>query len=248
MGTERLMEFNQKIDLAEREAETGRPGKRRKAERSATGDRRDNILEAATRRFAEFGFEATTVRQIADDVELLSGSLYHHFATKEEMLDEIVRDAVLFLREQAVRIAGLPIDAEQRLVALIRAEIAALTSNQEVYAIIFNERKFFRRSEYFTYLMMARKEAYDAWCSILEDGKRTGLFDPELDVFLTISTIVRMLNSGADWFRNEHGSPLDSMAAYPLDRLLDFYLGFILRAIRIPGRAGDPIPSPAPGD
>src|SRR5579864_8918239 len=61
--------------------------------------RRLAILEAARRRFAEFGFEATTVRQIADDVNILSGSLYHHFATKDDMLHEIVRDAVLQMRD-----------------------------------------------------------------------------------------------------------------------------------------------------
>jgi AcrR family transcriptional regulator len=54
-------------------------------------DRRATILEAATQRFAEFGFAATTVRQISQDVNILSGSLYHHFTTKDEMLHEIVR-------------------------------------------------------------------------------------------------------------------------------------------------------------
>ena len=38
-----------------------------------------------SRLFAEFGYEATTVRQIADEVNILAGSLYYHFASKEEM-------------------------------------------------------------------------------------------------------------------------------------------------------------------
>src|SRR5579862_6847505 len=65
-------------------------------------DRRTTILEAATRRFAEYGFESTTVRQIGDDVNILSGSLYHHFATKDEMLHQIVRDAVQQMRNNAL--------------------------------------------------------------------------------------------------------------------------------------------------
>lgn len=204
-------------------------------------DRREAILRAATRRFAEFGFEATTVRQIADDVNILSGSLYHHFTTKEEMLDLIVRDAVLAMRDDSLRIAALPLDAETRLVALIEAELRRLTLRQEVYAIAFNERKLFRRSPDFQYLSAAKKDAYDAWRAVLQQGVEAGLFHPGIDPYLTISTIVRMLNTGADWYKNEDGSPLDAMANYTLDQLLDFYLGFILRTVRAPTRIGDPI-------
>ena len=208
-------------------------------------DRRGLIIAAATRRFAEFGFEATTVRQIADDVHILSGSLYHHFATKEEMLEEIVRDAILKMRDDAVRVAALPLDAENRLAALVMHDLIRLTEAQEVYAIVFNERKFFRRSAYFRYLTDAKKEAYDGWHRVLSDGVREGLFDPGLDIFLTISTVVRMLNMGADWYMNEDGSRIDAVADYSLAKLLDFYLGYVLRAIRAPERAGKPIPSPS---
>ena len=207
-------------------------------------DRRQLILAAATRRFAEYGYEATTVRQIADDVEILSGSLYHHFATKEEILEEIVRDAILRSRDDAQRIAALPLDAEQRFVMLLATELHRLTASQEVYAISFNERKFFRRSDYFRYLSQAKKDAYEAWSAVLSDGVRDGLFLADLDIYLTISTIVRMLHTGADWYKNEDGSQLDAVAHYSLDRLLDFYLGYVLRAIRAPARAGEAIPRP----
>src|SRR5438094_591254 len=87
--------------------------------KTAPAERRTAILQAATRRFAQFGFEATTVRQIADDVNILSGSLYHYFETKEEMLHEIVRDAALQIQNNTLRIAQAPVDAERRLIALI---------------------------------------------------------------------------------------------------------------------------------
>jgi AcrR family transcriptional regulator len=229
---------------AETKRKPARGGGRAKAEGGQAVDRRELILAAATRRFAEYGFEATTVRQIADDVSILSGSLYHHFATKEEILEEIVRDGILKTRDDAQRIAALPLDAEQRLVALIMVELNRLTANQEVYAIVFNERKFFRRSTYFQYLTKAKKAAYDAWSTILKDGVTNGQFHPDLDIYLTISTVIRMLNAGADWYRNEDGSEIDAIANYSLEKLLDFYLGYVLRAIRAPQRAGEPIPRP----
>ena len=211
--------------------------------RRKNGDSRQVILDAAARRFAEFGFEATTVRQIADDVNILSGSLYHHFATKEEMLAEVVRDAVLDQRERALRIAGSAHDAETKFVTLIREELTALAERIEAYAIIFNERKFFRRSPDFLDLMKARKESFEAWRNVLEQGVREGLFHAGIDSYLTISTIMRMLNSGADWYRHEDGSPLDAMADYSLEALTEFYAGFVLRSVRSAERAAEPIPS-----
>jgi AcrR family transcriptional regulator len=214
--------------------------------RSATPgpDRRALILEAARRRFAEFGFEATTVRQIADDVQILSGSLYHHFETKEAMLDEIVRAPVIEMRDRTLRIAALPIDAEQRLVTLIAAELNALSHSHEELLIVHHERKLFRRTPDFNYVTMARKDAFDAWCGILAEGVRGELFSPHVDPFLTISTVLRMLNTGADWYRHEDGSPGDAPGFTPFDELLEFYIGFVLRAIRLPMRAGAPIPEP----
>lgn len=221
------------------------PDRQARARKGTQADRRDVILAAAARRFAEFGFEATTVRQIADDVNILSGSLYHHFATKEEMLDSIVRQAALDQRERAVRIAAMDIDAERKFVTLIAEELAALADRIEAYAIIFNERKFFRRSPDFAYLMKARKEAFEAWRGVLEQGVREGLFHAGMDSFLTISTIMRMLNSGADWYRHEDGSPIDSMAEYSLDALTEFYAAFVLRSVRSAARADEPVPAVA---
>lgn len=214
-----------------------------RSRRTAT-DRRELILEAAARRFAEFGFEATTVRQIADDVDILSGSLYHHFATKEEILEEIVRDPTLSKRDRAVKIANLDADAETRLVTILTDELQALTSQVAAHAIVFNERKFFRRSAYFSYLIKARKEGYEAWSRILVDGVSEGLFQPEIDIFLTISTVTRMLNTGADWYLHEDGSAQDALSDYSFDKLIEFYIGFVLRSIRAPGRAAEPIPNP----
>lgn len=203
-------------------------------------DRRAEILAVATRRFAEHGFESTTVRQIADDVNILSGSLYHHFATKDDMLHEIVRDAVLQMRDNAVRIAAAPVDAERRLIALVLLDLGELTRNQEVHAILNNERRFFRRREEFAYVVQAKREAYLAWRKVLEDGVAEKLFKPELDLYLAISTTVRMLNAAADWYKNEDAYM--SGDVYSLDQVVDFYLNFILSAVRAPDRTAEPIP------
>ncbi len=204
-------------------------------------DRRGRILAAAKKRFAEFGFNATTVRQIADDVQIMSGSLYHHFATKEEMLGEIVRDPVLRLRDCSIAIAASKVDAELRLAAMILAYLAELTEYSSEHAILFHERKLFRRSPDFSYVALAKRETYEAWNSILADGVRYRLFRADTDIFLTISTTVRMLTTGADWYTHEDGSPIDALASYSLRQMGDFYLGFVLHSLRTAERSDEPV-------
>jgi AcrR family transcriptional regulator len=217
----------------------------RTAPKAAGTDRRAEILAVAAKRFAQFGFEATTVRQIADDLNLLSGSLYHHFATKDEMLHEVVRGAVSQMRDNTLRIARAPVDAEHRLVALILLDLGELTRNQGVHAILHNERKLFRRSEQFADVVRAKKEIYGAWSIVLGDGMTAGLFKPDIDLFLTISTILRMLNTAADWYRNEDDAVLDVVGGYTLDQVIDFHLGLVLSAVRAPSRISEPIPRAA---
>jgi LmbE family N-acetylglucosaminyl deacetylase len=55
--------------------------------------RRDAILAAAASRFRRQGFERTSVREIAQAMGMTSGSLFYHFATKEELLVTIMEGA-----------------------------------------------------------------------------------------------------------------------------------------------------------
>ena len=67
---------------------------------SQPATRRDELLELAAVMFAERGLRATTVRDIADSAGILSGSTYHHFASKEEMVDEVLRSLLHWLCER----------------------------------------------------------------------------------------------------------------------------------------------------
>src|SRR5437764_8236716 len=79
-----------------------------KPSRGADSERRAELLEVAAEMFADRGFRATTVRDIADAAGILSGSLYHHFDSKESMVDEILRNFLdeLFGRYREIVTAG----------------------------------------------------------------------------------------------------------------------------------------------
>jgi AcrR family transcriptional regulator len=84
---------------------------------------RDRILHAAARLFRERGYQGTTVRDIAEAVGILSGSLFYHFRSKEEILLEIMREAALSLCLRAEDVLNRTEDPAERLAQIIDIEL-----------------------------------------------------------------------------------------------------------------------------
>ncbi|MDR1449484.1 MAG: TetR/AcrR family transcriptional regulator [Propionibacteriaceae bacterium] len=97
--------------------------------------RRDEILDAASRLFTTKGYEATTISDLLDAVGIARGTLYHHFRSKENVLDGLIRrhgDQVLAgLRE--VVASGL--STPEKLLACI----AALAPQDPAQAALVDE-------------------------------------------------------------------------------------------------------------
>ena len=213
-----------------------------KSEAGPSTNRRNEIKAIVARRFAEFGFDSTTTREIAQDAKMLSGSIYYHFLTKEDMLHEIIREPLLKLRDNTTRISEENYDAEHKIITIFFLSLQEMTGNdQHAYAILYNERKLLRRRAEFSYVPEARSVMYHAWRTVLREGIDAGLFRQGTDSFLTITTIVRMLNTCVDWFRDS-----DAVSAerrhHSFQEVVDFNLDFILSAIRNRARIDEPIP------
>lgn len=221
---------------------------RHKAEETRTGDgaedRRGELLRIAARLFAERGYEATTIREIAKEARILSGSIYYHFDTKEEMLHAVVRGPAAAMAARTRRIAASAETAEVKAVALILLSFEELFSDQDAYAILYNERYFFRRSPSFAYVADVKATVYRVWQEVLANGVADGLFRDGLDLFMTITTVIRMLNTCADWYRHggehDHALPPQTPA-----KLIAFNLAFVLHAVRAPDRIDAPVPRAA---
>ncbi len=63
-------------------------------------NRRREILDAAARLFADRGFHAASMREIAAAAGMLPGSLYYHFPSKDELLLAVYGDGVRRIAER----------------------------------------------------------------------------------------------------------------------------------------------------
>lgn len=103
--------------------------------------RRGELLELAAAMFAERGLRATTVRDIADGAGILSGSLYHHFASKEEMVDELLRGFLDWLFARYRDIVDSTANPLERLQGLFMASFEAI-EHHHAQVVIYQDEGF----------------------------------------------------------------------------------------------------------
>jgi AcrR family transcriptional regulator len=99
------------------------PGKRA-AQGRAT---RDQLIEVATRLFAEHGYEGTSIEAVLSAAGVSRGALYHHFAGKEALFEAVVSavsEQVTVELTEAVRGCADPLDA-MRTAAITWIDLAA---------------------------------------------------------------------------------------------------------------------------
>ncbi|WP_076482823.1 TetR/AcrR family transcriptional regulator [Williamsia sterculiae] len=89
------------------------------------GSPREEILDAAGELFTTHGYAGTSTRKIAEAVGMRQASLYHHFATKEDILVALLRDTVVPSLEVA-RTATTDVPPAERLLSLVRFDAAQL--------------------------------------------------------------------------------------------------------------------------
>src|ERR671914_102674 len=128
-----------------------------------TATRRSELLDIAAGLFAEKGFKNTTVRDIADAAGILSGSLYHHFDSKESMVDEILSTFQEELFGQYDEILASPDDARTKLERAVRVSFEAIENHPHEVAIYQNDADFLGAFERFGYLKDRNAQSRQVW-------------------------------------------------------------------------------------
>ena len=163
--------------------------------------RRAELLAIAAGLFAERGFKNTTVRDIAEASGILSGSLYHHFDSKESMVDEILStfQEELFAAYDAVLASD--VDAREKLDRCVRLSFAAIDQHQHEVAIFQNDAAYLGGFERFGYLAERNAQSRDVWVTLLTEGVEAGVLRDDLDIELTYRFIRDTVWVAVKWYR-----------------------------------------------
>ena len=184
-------------------------------------ERRAELLAIAAGLFAERGLRATTVRDIADAAGILSGSLYHHFDSKESMVDEILRGFLDALFDRYRAIVAADLGPRGTLEAVVVASFEAIDEHNAAVAIYQAEARRLADQPRFGYISERLTEFRRLWHDVLDAGIADGSFRPNLDVELSYRFLRDTVWVGVGWYRPGGKLTIDAIARQYLAIVLD---------------------------
>lgn len=186
--------------------------------------RRDEILACSAKLFAEQGFDQATMRQIGKAAGIQPASLYYHFETKEDILDEIIRGFLAGLPARYREIRSRTDDTRRILHEFIALGFRTSLKNRTVMSIIIHERKLFARLPRFAYVEETMREVELIWQEVLVEGVKRGAFRKGLNLALVLRMILDLAGSAVEWYR-------PNSRRYSLDDVIEAQLALIFHGI-----------------
>nr|WP_202553943.1 TetR/AcrR family transcriptional regulator [Streptomyces sp. SID4936] len=179
------------------------------------------MLATAAEVFAAQGYNATTVRKIADAAGMLAGSLYYHFDSKESMIDEILSTFLGELWEgyDAVLAAGLA--PRQTIEALVTESFREIDRHRAAVAIYQKEARHLAAQPRFQYLVDSQQRFEKAWLGTLERGVADHSLRADLDIRLTYRFVRDTVWVAASWYRPGGQHSPEEIARQYLSMVLD---------------------------
>lgn len=186
---------------AQGSAREGTARKPRKKSRDASEVRRA-LLDAATRRFAETGFDGVNSNQIAREAGVGVGTFYNHFRDKLEVHQAVVLDTLEALRGRIASSAGRPGGAiRDQVRELVETVVGFAEDNAERFRVAFGPGSHVSRAARSGHPQRAQV-GYSTRVTErrLADLQRRGSLDPDLDPAVASRAFVAMQNDVVCWW------------------------------------------------
>lgn len=183
-------------------------------ERQATsppeGGSRRLILDTAARLLRSRGYHQTTLREIAEAVGIRKASLYHHFASKEEIVEAVANDGVRFVHDAVAAALAETAAASPRarLEAAIRAHLTALHGHGD-YTSASIKAFTFGDAPVPDSVRGVRRAYEDVWRALVAELQATGVLSPERSPETLRFFLLGALNGSTDWYRTGRFDPAE---------------------------------------
>lgn len=191
------------------------------SERSATvSTRRDEILAVAARVFAEKGIMNATVRDIGQEAGILSGSLYHHFESKDQMIEEVLRPVVEHFEVEIDRIVATvsePLDIVRQMMAVSFDEAATRPEQSRIFR---NDSHHFVEIPRLAFVEAQRQRIRRVVGGALERGQREGTVRTDVDPDVVAAALFDMVHGSVRWVRAGRVHELPAIGAQLVDVML----------------------------
>ena len=163
-------------------------------------NRAQDVIEAAIRVFHKKGYASASIQDVAEEVGVLKGSLYHYIDSKEDLLARIFEDSAGHFEAMLAEAAKLDAPPVERLRSFARECSLWYLRNIERVTIYVKEWEHLsgkRRKE----VVRIRTDYEQNLAGLIGDVKEAGEAGPDLDVNYATYFIFGALNGLPDWYR-----------------------------------------------
>lgn len=186
------------------------------ARRGRPGFDRRGLLDAAVAVFNESGYDATSVAALATRLGLSKAALYHHFSSKEEILDTALGEALDGL--EGVLADTRAVVPGERLAAVLQGAVRVLAAHLPSVTLLLRVRgnsEVERRA-------LERRRAFDQEVTgIVRAAQEDGAVRPDVDASVATRLLFGMVNSLVEWYRPGGAEDADALARDVLTVALD---------------------------
>lgn len=171
---------------------------------------RNEILGAAAEIISAKGYDATSMQDIADAVNLQKASLYYHFSSKQEILFALLDRALGLLtdRLEGVRSAKLP--PEEKLRQAMITYLNTIAGEQHLASVLLLEYRSLEpalRQQH----ILRRDQVEKLWRDLIIEGVEAGVFQCA-EPSLAGRAILSVLNWTVTWYRKNGAKTSEQIA------------------------------------
>ncbi len=161
--------------------------------------RRQEMVYAAAKVFAERGYDQTTMQDLASSMGLATGALYHYFGAKEQLLINICDQLMEPLLSRAREIMVADGEPAAKLRELIRLWVATVIEYRNHMLVFQQERHAIESGAQWRGVRESRKSFERLVEHALEEAGATG--PEEIDKRLALVALLGMVNHTAQWYQ-----------------------------------------------
>ena len=171
---------------------------------------RGKLLQTAAHLFRSKGYERTTVRDLAGAVGIQSGSIFHHFKSKDEILRAVMEETIVYNTALMRAALAESSDIRERVLGLIRCELQSIMggTGEAMGVLVYEWRSLSDESQ--AYILSLRDTYEQIWLDVLSDARDAGYFNA--DPFVLRRFLTGALSWTTTWFRPDGKITLDQLA------------------------------------
>lgn len=169
----------------------------------------DRVRQVAIWLFAERGYAATGIRDVAKHSNITTASIYHYVADKQQLLFDMIRDDLAHLNARTAQQLEDVDRPEEQLSLLVSGLVATHAINLLSSRVGDREIHHFAPDTERGETLLTLRDTYEAhWNRVLRAGRSAGVFRFD-DETLTRLALISMCTSLQSWYRDRGSENLE---------------------------------------